>query len=153
MPMLRLITAAALLTLLAACDDSPKPPAASAPAAEAPAAEAPAKTPAPAPSQPLLPASAEATAPLFGTWAADLAQCANPAATIAISVARYESAEAKCDITRLGDNGDGSYTATLACTGGTEQVAMTPLFTPTGEGIGIAWPDRDNKRTTVLRCQ
>jgi hypothetical protein len=157
MRIFRLLAAVTLLALLAACDNSPKRPPKPATVAEQPAAEAPAKAEVQAPTpaaRPLKPASAEATAPLFGTWAVDLAECEKPEATITISVARYESNEQKCSISGLGDNGDGSYTANLACSGGkTERVAMTPLFAPTGEGIGIVWLDRGNQAATVLRCK
>lgn len=136
--------------LLAACDNSPKPPA-TPPAAEAPAA--PAAEPA-APAAPVVAASAEATAPLFGVWAADLADCGTSAITI--SAARFEGAENSCDIGGLSDNGDGSFTATLSCTGegaaASERVSMRPLFAPTGEGIGLTYLDRGNSEVTVLRC-
>lgn len=149
----RLIVSVALVSLLAACDNSPKPPPAQ--QAATPAAPAPATAAAPAsPSAPAVAASNEATAPLMGSWAADLAACGS--AAITISATRFDGAENKCEITSLTDNGDGSFTANLSCTGegaaASERISMRPLFAPTGEGIGLTYLDRGNTETTVLRC-
>jgi hypothetical protein len=156
MPLSRLAFALPLIAVLAACDNSPKPPPAEAPAASQPAAQAPAAprpaAAAPAASKAATPAAA---APLFGNWAADLANCDTSAVTI--SAARFEGAENLCDITALADNGDGSFTTSLACTaeGQTtnENVQMTPVFAPTGEGVVLNYLDRGGDRVTLLRCR
>ena len=141
MHFLRLAYALPLVTLLAACDQSPQSPAAQAPN---PAQQATAAPPAPA-----------AAAPLFGTWAATLANCDSSAITI--SATRFEGAENQCDITTLAENGDGTFTAGLSCTGegqtATESVQMTPVFAPTGEGVTLTYLDRGGEKVTVLRCR
>jgi hypothetical protein len=118
-----------------------------------PAAPSSAAAPSPAAAQ-ATPASAEALAPLFGTWALDPAKCDGP--VLKISQARFEGAENGCDISGFTDNGDGSYTAAMSCTadGQTagESIKMRPIFAPTGEGIDLTYIDRDNLTTTVLRC-
>lgn len=143
---LRLTLALPLIVVLAACDNSPKPPATQAPAATQPATQAPAA--------PTL-ASAAAAAPLFGTWAAVPADCATAAVTI--SATRLEGVENQCDVTALADNGDGTFTASLACTGegqiASESVQMTPVFAPTGEGVVLNYLDRGDKKVTLLRCK
>ena len=100
------------------------------------------------------PATDDALAPLFGTWALDPAQCDGP--VLKISMARFEVAENGCDITGYSDNGDGSFTAAMSCTaeGQTtdESVKMRPIFAPTGAGIDLTYIDRDNLESTVLRC-
>lgn len=147
----RLALAAAALALLAACDNSPKPPAqqaATPPAATTPAPAAPASNPQAAA------APNAATAPLMGTWSADPATCGS--ANIAITATRYEGAGRQCDIASLTDNGDGSFTAAMACTGAgakaKESVTMRPLFAPSGEAIGLTWIDRNNEQSTIYRC-
>ncbi|MHB1109504.1 MAG: hypothetical protein ACYCZU_04170 [Devosia sp.] len=146
MPFLRLTLALPLIVVLAACDNSPKPPATQAPPASQPAAEAPAAT---------TPASPAAAAPLLGTWAAVLADCGTAAVTI--SATRFEGAENRCDIKALADNGDGTFTASLACTGegqtASESVQMTPVVAPTGEGVVLNYLDRGGEKVTLLRCK
>lgn len=146
MPQLGLALALPLLALLAACDNSPKPPASQAPAATQPAASAPATA---------RPADSAAAAPLFGTWAANLANCGS--AAVIISATRFEGAENQCDITSLSDNADGTFTAGLACSGegqtASENVQMTPVFAPTGEGVVLNYLDRGGERVTLLRCR
>lgn len=136
-----LVLALPLIAVLVACDNTPKAPAASQSAAEAPA--------------PAAPASPAATAPLFGAWAAVLANCATAAVTI--SATRFEGAENQCDIKALADNGDGTFTASLACTGegqtASESVQMTPVFAPTGEGVVLTYLDRGGEKVTLLRCK
>lgn len=145
-----------LIVLLAACDNSPKPPAADAPPATQPAVQAPAATrPAAAAPAAGKPATPSAVAPLFGSWAAVLANCGT--APITISASRFEGAENLCDLTALADNGDGSFTASLACTaeGQTtnESIQMTPVFAPTGEGVVLNYLDRGGEKVTLLRCR
>ena len=154
MPFPRFVIALPLIVVLASCGQSPTPPAAETPAATPPAGAPAANPPAaatPAATAPALPAAA---APLFGSWAADLGSC--DSAPITISATRFEGAENQCDIAALDDNGDGSFTATLACTGegqaATERVAMVPVFAPTGEGVTLSYLDRGGDKVTLLRC-
>lgn len=154
----RLVLLVAVLPLLAACDNSPKPPAApSQPAAvQTPAAPTP---PAPKPpvasTQPPIasrPASNALVAPVLGEWAVDLNDCGEESSTITIADNAFSGAENSCDISGFGDNGDGTLTATLQCGGNTERVLMEPLFAPSGEGIGLTYLDRGSDEFTVLRC-
>jgi hypothetical protein len=130
-----------LLVLLAACDNSPRAPAASQPAAKTPAASA--------------TASPVAAAPLFGSWAAVLANCGTAAVTI--SATRFAGAENQCDVKTLADNGDGTFTASLACAAqgqaASENIQMTPVFAPTGEGVVLNYLDRGGEKVTLLRCK
>lgn len=132
-----------LIAILAACDQNPAPPPAppQAPAATQPAAA--------------VAATPTAAAPLFGTWAANLSECG--AFPVSISADRFEGAENLCDITALSDNGDGTFTASLACTSQgqntTERIQMTPVFAPTGEGVVLNYLDRGQTRVTLLRCE
>ena len=140
--MRRFSLAAILLTplLLAACTgggDTPAPAPSSAPVAAAPAAEP-------------VAADDDALAPLFGSWGLDPAACTQ---TLKISKTRFEGAENGCDITGYSDNGDGSYTAVVACGSAQEQIKMRPVFAPTGEGIELTYLNRDNQETLVLRCE
>jgi hypothetical protein len=116
--------------------------------------------PAPAPSQPAAPAETapvaandDALAPLFGSWALDPASCGE---VLRISKTRFEGAENGCDISGYTDNGDGSFTAAMACTSAgqtaNELIRMRPIFAPTGEGIDLTYIDRDGLEVTVLRC-
>lgn len=147
----RLLAALPLVALLAACNQSAPPPPSEAgtpatPAAQAPAATMPAKPAAAAPA---------AAAPLFGRWAADLRECATSA--VEISATRFAGAENQCDITALADNGDGTFTASLACTSqgqsASERIRMTPVFAPSGEGVTLRYLDRGNTEVTLLRCK
>ncbi len=126
---------------LAACSGESPPAASSAPAPAAVAEVA-------------APAADDALAPLFGTWALDPTQCAGP--VLSISKTRFEGAENGCDISGFTDNGNGTYTAALSCLGEgqavEEQIAMRPVFAPSGEGIELTYINRDNLQTTVLRC-
>ena len=149
MTLLRLASALPLVALLAACDDNPKPPVAELPAITAPAAAAsPARAAA-------TPASAAAAEPMFGSWSASLANCDTAAVTI--TATEFLGAENRCDITRLDDNGDGTFTAGLACTSqgqtASENIRMTPVFAPTGEGVVLEYLDRGGERVTLLRCR
>jgi hypothetical protein len=132
--------------LLAACGNNPPAPAGEQPAPQ-PAAEAPA-TPATA-----APAAAADAAPLFGTWGFDAPACSAP---IRISATAFEGAENSCEITALADNGDGTFTAALACAGqgesADEAVVMEPIFGPVGEGIRLTYPDRGGEPVLVFRC-
>jgi hypothetical protein len=138
----RLLLACSIPLILSACDQNPAPPQS---AAQATPASAPASQPADADSE---------TAPLFGRWAADLSNCGTP---IVISATSFEGAENICDITEFADNGDGSFTASMSCTGEgqtvTERIAMTPLFGPAGEGIRLNYLDRGGDPVTVFRCK
>jgi hypothetical protein len=140
-----LVIAVPAVLSLAGCGQNESQP--QAPASELPAAAAPAAPAAAAP------ASAD-TAPLFGRWASDPANCANLA--IAISADSFEGAENSCKIASLSDNGDGSFTASLDCASqgqtSSERVAMTPIFGPAGEGVRLSYLDRGGDPVTVFRC-
>jgi hypothetical protein len=143
-----IILAFTLPLVLAACDNSPKPPATQQgqqPATQQPAAQAPAAQK-PAASQ--VPLGDAAMAPLVGSWATDASACGAP---IAITAASFNGAENSCDITGWTDNKDGTYTAALSCGGNTESITMTPLFGPSGEGIRLDYVDRKST-ATVFRC-
>jgi hypothetical protein len=96
------------------------------------------------------PAADDALAPLVGTWALDVSQCGGQ--VLKISKTRFEGPDSGCDITGYTDNGDGTYTAAMSCSGTNEKVQMRPIFAPTGEGIDLTYLDRDNLKSTVLRC-
>jgi hypothetical protein len=140
------------LLLAAGSGGTPPPatPAASSSAAPQTAATAPQSAAA-------APASAEGLAPLFGTWPADLSQCGQTTGPIKISQTRFEGAENGCDISGYADNGDGTFTAALACQSqgqtANENIRMRPIFAPTGEGIDLIYVDRGNQAFTVLRCK
>ena len=131
-----------ILPLLAACDsNTPK-----APGADAPAAVTPAKTPAAGKT----PAAPAATAklppgarPLIGSWAA--ADCSDTKGLTVVSATSYAVGGKSCDIA-LTDNKDGTFSATC----GKQDLKMTPIFGPSGEGIRIAAGDA--KSSTVFRC-
>jgi hypothetical protein len=136
---------------LAACSGGTPPAAPAASSSAAPQGAA------AAPSAAAAPANAESLAPLFGTWAADLSQCGQTAGPIKISASRFDGAENGCDIGGFTDNGDGTFTAALACQSqgqtAKENIKMRPIFAPTGEGIDLIYVDRDNQAFTVLRCE
>ena len=140
--MRKLVLVLSIPLLLAACDQNPAPPTSEAPSADVARVETPA------------PAATDPAAPLFGRWAADLSNCGAP---IVISASRFEGAENICDITELADNGDGTFTASLTCTGEgqtvSERIAMTPIFGPPGEGIRLSYLDRGGDPVTVFRCR
>jgi hypothetical protein len=164
MSALRLLPLAALPFLLAACGSDngntappatpPAAPVATVPVAPAPATPAPAAPAAPAPAAPAGQSASGDLGFLWGRWSADLARC--DSAAIAISETRFEGAENSCALSGLTDTGDGSYSARLACTSqgsqNSERLAMTPVFTPTGEGLVLVYPDRGPERITLLRC-
>ena len=147
----RVFVALTLVALLAACNQSAPPPPSEAGTPTTPAAQAPAVT-TPAESASTTPAAA---APLFGSWAADLRECATSA--VQISATRFVGAENQCDVTALADNGDGTFTAGLACTSqgqsASERIRMTPVFAPTGEGVTLRYLDRGDTEVTLLRCK
>ena len=131
-----------VLPLLAACDsNTPKAPAANAPAAVTPA-KAPAtdKTPAAPGATAKLPPGAR---PLIGSWAA--ADCTDAAGLTVVSATSYSAAGKSCDIA-LSDNRDGTFSATC----NKQDLKLTPIFGPAGEGIRIAVGDA--KSSTVFRC-
>jgi hypothetical protein len=144
----RFFLIAALPFALAACSsDQPAPqaPPANPPAASPPAAEAPAQS---------TPASDVAKAPLFGNWAADLANCGSP---IVISETRFEGAENSCEISSIEDDGDGSFTVSMSCNSqgqtSAERISMMPAFGPQGEGIVLRYLDRGGDPVSVFRCK
>jgi hypothetical protein len=129
-----------ILPLLAACDsNTPKAPGADAPAAVTPAkAPVAGKTPAAATAK--LPPGAR---PLIGSWAAS--DCADTDGLTVVSATSYATAGKSCDIA-LADNKDGTFSATC----NQQDLKLTPIFGPTGEGIRIA--SGDAKSSTVFRC-
>ena len=133
------LAALALPLLLAACSSSTPP----APAASAiPAAQT---------TKVAAPANDDALKPLFGTWALDPTQCTGP--VLKISKTRFEGSDSGCDIAGYTDNGDGTYTASVTCSGTAEKIQMRPIFAPTGEGIDLTYLDRKNLQSEVLRCE
>lgn len=128
-----------ILPLLAACDggNTPKAPDANAPAAVTPAkAPAAGKTPA---ATAKLPPGAR---PLIGSWAA--ADCTDTKGLTVVSATSYAVGGKSCDIA-LADNKDGTFSATC----NKQDLKLTPIFGPTGEGIRVAAGD---KSSTVFRC-
>jgi hypothetical protein len=137
-----------LVLVLAACGGgAPATPAANQQAAAQPAA-APAAQPA------ATTAAAPDLTPLFGTWGYDAPACSSP---IRIAENTFEGAENSCEISGFTDNGDGSVTASLSCSSqgqtSDEQIAMTPLFGPQGEGVRLDYLDREGDPVTVFRCR
>lgn len=135
-----------ILLAVAACGGGNQP--------NPPSSQASTQTPAPAPTTVSGPADQKALAPLFGTWALDLASCGKQALTI--SAKRFEGPGSGCDITGFTDNGDGTYTAAMSCTASgqtsKERISMRPIFGPTGEGIDLVYLDRKNLTSEVVRC-
>ena len=132
-----------VLPLLAACDSGNTP---KAPSAEAPAAVTPAKTPATgqAPTTPAATAKLPPGArPLIGSWAA--LDCTDKTALIVVSASKFSAAGKSCDIA-LSDNKDGTFSATC----NKQDLKLTPIFGPSGEGIRIAMGDA--KSSNVFRC-
>ena len=132
--------ALALPILLAACSSSTPP--------------TPVSSAAPGAAQPMnvaAPANDDALKPLFGTWALDPTQCTGP--VLKISKTRFEGGDTGCDISGYADNGDGTYTASVTCSGTAEQIKMRPIFAPTGEGIDLTYLNRKNLASEVLRCE
>ena len=82
-----------ILLAVAACGGGNQP--------NPPSSQASTQTPAPAPTTVSGPADQKALAPLFGTWALDLASCGKQALTI--SAKRFEGPGSGCDITGLTD--------------------------------------------------
>jgi len=144
------------LLALAACGGSQPAASSSETVAAAPAPAATAKAPVLATTAPAGPAPADSVLkPLFGNWALDISQCNSQ--VLKISKTRFEGPGSGCDINGFSDNGNGSYTASMACTanGSTtnERVSMRPIFAPTGEGIDLVYLDRNNLASEVLRCE
>lgn len=133
------VIALTLLIPLAACSNGSPPP--------APAASS--SLPAAQTAEPL-PASGDNLAPLFGTWALDIAQCESQA--LNISNTRFEGPGSGCDVSGYTDNGDGTFTAAVSCDGAAEEIKMRPIFSPAGEGIDLTYLNRENLASTVLRC-
>jgi hypothetical protein len=133
-----------ILPLLAACnnDSTPKAPSAEAPAAAATPAKAPAtgKTPAAPAATAKLPPGAR---PLIGSWAA--LDCTDKTGLTVVSASKFSAAGKSCDIA-LNDNKDGTFSATC----NKQELKLTPIFGPSGEGIRIAVGDA--KSSTVFRC-
>ena len=143
--MRRHLTVLLLPLVLAACDTNTP-----APTSEQPASEPAAQTPA-TPAASAAPASD--TAPLFGTWGVDAPVCSMP---IVIAETSFQGAENSCDITELADNGDGTFTASLACLSegesANERISMEPIFGPVGEGLRLTYLDRGGDPVVVFRC-
>lgn len=136
-----------VLLAVAACGGGNQP--------SSPSSQASAPAPAPPTSTTVSgPADQKALAPLFGTWALDLASCGKQ--NLTISAKRFEGPGSGCDITGFTDNGDGTYTAAMSCTASgqtaKERISMRPIFGPTGEGIDLVYLDRKNLASEVVRC-
>lgn len=137
-----------VLLAVAACGGGNQP--------SSPSSQASTQTPAAPPTTTTVsgPANDKALAPLFGTWALDLASCGKQALTI--SAKRFEGPGSGCDITGFTDNGNGTYTAAMSCTASgqtsKERISMRPIFGPTGEGIDLVYLDRKNLASEVVRC-
>jgi hypothetical protein len=132
-----------IVPLLAACSNDS---AQKSPSAEAPAAVTPAKTPATGktPTAPAATAKLPPGArPLIGTWAA--LDCTDKTGLTVVSASKYSAAGKSCDIA-LNDNKDGTFSATC----NKQELKLTPIFGPSGEGIRIAMGDA--KSSTVFRC-
>lgn len=128
-----------ILPLLAACDSGNTP---KAPSAETPAAVTPAKTP--AGKTPAAPATLPPGArPLIGSWAA--LDCTDKAGLTVVSATTFSAGGKSCDIA-LSDNKDGTFSAIC----NKQDLKLTPIFGPAGEGIRIAMGDA--KSSTVFRC-
>lgn len=141
---MRLATASLLLLLplLAACDSSPKPPAGEAAGTTKPAVTKPAATKPTA----AIPASFPITArPMLGRWAADGAACADAAKLTTVSATSYDVGGKTCELA-LKDNNDGTFSATC----GEQNMTLTPIFGPSGEGIRVKVGDA--KPSNVFRC-
>jgi len=138
------LTLLLVLPFLAACDsgNSPKAPSAEAPAATTTPVKAPAtgKTPATPAATAKLPPGAR---PLIGSWAA--LDCTDKTALTVVSASKFSAAGKSCDIA-LNDNKDGTFSATC----NKQDLKLTPIFGPAGEGIRIAMGDA--KSSTVFRC-
>jgi hypothetical protein len=134
------------LPLLAACSNDQAPPKlpAEAPAASTQAAATPA-APASAPAQPAAVKVPAGAAPLIGTWAAALESCGDEGAVTVITATNYTSPAGSCDIS-LEPTKDGAFATSC----GGDQMVLTPVFAPTGEGINVVVGE--GKRQTVLRC-
>jgi hypothetical protein len=151
MPLPRLAFMLLALPLLAACEGSPPPAATD--AGTAPAAEAEAEASPPA-------SDTAATAPIFGTFAADLGWCDGDTGgdgfPVTITPEEFRGRENICAITGIDEAEDGSYEAQLACTaeGQTveERLLLVPIFAPSGEGLRITYLDREGATATLLRC-
>ncbi|MDC9826166.1 hypothetical protein PRN20_20725 [Devosia sp. ZB163] len=127
-----------VLPLLAACDNSPKAPTGNAAAPAKPAATKPAAT---------VPATFPLGArPMLGTWAADVSACADPALVTTVSATSWDVGGKSCELA-LKDNKDGTFAATC----GKQNMTLTPIFGPTGEGIRVA--AGEGKPTNVFRCR
>jgi hypothetical protein len=128
-----------VLPLLAACsnDQPPAKPSAEASTQATLAAATPAK--------PVAVKVAPEMAPLLGTWAPALASCGDQQAITTITETKYTSPAGSCDIS-LSAGKDGSFFTTC----GKNQMTLTPVFAPTGEGVNVVVGD--GKRQTVLRC-
>jgi hypothetical protein len=128
-----------VLPLLAACsnDQPPAKPSAEASTQATLAAATPAK--------PVAVKVAPEMAPLLGTWAPALASCGDQQAITTITETKYTSPAGSCDIS-LSAGKDGSFSTTC----GKNQMTLTPVFAPTGEGVNVVVGD--GKRQTVLRC-
>ena len=136
---MRLATASLILLvpLLAACDSSPKPPAGDVAAATKPAATKPAAA---------IPASFPIGArPMLGRWAADSPACADTARLTTVSATTYDVGGKTCELA-LKDNSDGTFAATC----GKQNMTLTPIFGPSGEGIRVQVGDA--KPSNVFRC-
>ena len=128
-----------VLPFVAACDSSPQAPANGA------ATTAPSKPVATKPVA-VVPASFPIGArPMLGTWAADAAACSDAARITTVTASSYDVGGKTCELA-LKDNKDGTFAATC----GKQNMTLTPIFGPNGEGIRIAVGDA--KPTNVFRC-
>jgi hypothetical protein len=153
LPLRFFFAALPLVVVLTACGGGnvPQAPAGNQQAATEPVASQAPTAPA---AQPAATAASPDLSPLFGTWGFDAPACSSP---IKIAETSFEGAENSCEISGFVDNGDGSFTATLACSSqgqtADERIAMTPLFGPQGEGVRLDYLDRQGEPVTVFRCK
>lgn len=135
--------------LLAACDQNPPASDAAASTEAAPVASEPAQQ---QPADSVAPAESD-IAPIVGRWSYDGPACTGPTQ---ITADTFEGAENSCTFDNLSVGEDGTITASMSCSSqgetSKEQLAMTPIFGPAGEGIRLNYLDRGGDPVNVFRC-
>ncbi|HEV7276378.1 MAG TPA: hypothetical protein VGN80_08825 [Devosiaceae bacterium] len=93
-----------------------------------------------------------APADIFGSWAAERAECELATGQrIIVSDTRFADAAGTCEINELVDSGDG-FTASMSCDRGGGTEAELLKFTPDGDTMTLTWVARDEPETTLVRC-